>query len=125
LQKFLIRWGIDAVAVAAAAWVVPGIHVLGTHRVWTVIIVALVLGLVNALIRPVLCALSCGLIVLTLGVFTLVINALMLWLAGWITSHGIGFEFQVDGFWSAFVGGLIVSIVSIIVSCFVGKKAKR
>jgi putative membrane protein len=125
LPKFAIRWGINAVAVATAAWIVPGIHVGGPHRVWTVVVVALVLGLVNAFIRPVLYAMSCALIVLTLGVFTLVINALMLWLAGWITSDGVGLEFQVNGFWSAFSGAVIVSIVSIVLSVFVGGKAKK
>jgi len=114
-----------AVAVAVAAWAVPGIHVYGAHRFWTVVVVALVLGLVNAFIRPILYTLSCGLIVLTLGVFTLVINALMFWLASWITSDGIGLEFTVDGFWNAFMGALIVSVVSVIVSVFVGEKRKR
>jgi putative membrane protein len=125
LRSLLLRWGITAVAVAVAAWVVPGIHVYGPHRVWTVLVVALVLGLINAFIRPVLYGLSCGLIALTLGVFTLVINALMLWLASWITYDGIGLEFKVNGFWNAFAGALIVSLVSVVVSVFVGGKKKR
>ncbi len=119
-----MRWGITTIAVAVAAWIVPGIHVGGPHQIWTVVAVALVLGFVNAFIRPVLYALSCGLIALTLGVFTLVINALMLMLASWITYDGIGLEFRVDGFWNAFVGALIVSIVSILVSVFVGDKVR-
>ena len=56
MRSLLLRWGITAVAVAVAAWVVPGIHVYGPHRVWTVLVVALVLGLINAFIRPVLYA---------------------------------------------------------------------
>lgn len=122
MVKFLVRWGITAAAAAVAAWVVPGIWVAGEHRIWTVLLVALVLGLVNAFIRPVISALSCGLIVLTLGLFTLVINGLMLWLASWITDELLGLEFHVDGFWSAVLGALIVSVVSIILSTFVGKK---
>jgi putative membrane protein len=122
LSKFLIRWGITAAAVAVAARIVPGIYVEEPHRVWTVVLVALVLGLVNAFIRPLLSALSCGLIILTLGLFTLVINALMLWLASWIMVELIGLGFHVDGFWSALLGALIISVVSVVISIFVRKK---
>ncbi len=125
MTKFITRWGITAAAVAVAAWLVPGIYVNEPHRVWTVLLVALVLGLINAFIRPAICAFSCGLIVLTLGFFTLVINGLMLWLASWITVDLIGLEFRVDGFWSAFLGALIISGVSTIVSLFVGDKKRR
>ena len=125
MRNFVLRWGIAAAAVAIAAWIVPGIHVYEPHRVWTVLVVALVLGLVNAFVRPLLCVLSCGLIVLTLGLFTLVVNGLMLWLASWITSDGIGLEFHVDGFWNALLGALIVSVVSASVSLCSGGKVKR
>lgn len=125
--RFLIRWGITAVAVGLAAWIVPGISVEEPHRVWTVILVALVLGLVNAFIRPLVSFFSCGLIVLTLGLFTLVINALMLWLASWIATDLLGLEFHVDGFWSALLGAIIISVASLLMSAFVGDKkgAKR
>ncbi len=122
MSKFLVRWGITAAAVAVAAWIVPGITVVEPHRVWAVVLVALVLGLINAFIRPVIYALSCGLIVLTLGLFTLVVNGLMLWLASWIMVNWVGLEFHVDGFWSAVLGGIIISVVSIVVSIVVGKK---
>jgi putative membrane protein len=126
VTKFLIRWGITAAAVAVAAWIVPGISVDEPHRVWTVILVALVLGLVNAFIRPLLSVLSCGLIVLTLGLFTLVINGLMLWLASAITVNWLGLGFHVNGFWNAVLGALIISVISLLVSTFVGnKKLKR
>jgi putative membrane protein len=108
--------------VAVAAWIVPGIYVDEPHRVWAVVLVALVLGLINAFIRPLLSALSCGLIILTLGLFTLVINALMLWLASWIMVELIGLGFHVDGFWSALLGALIISVVSVVISIFVRKK---
>ena len=68
---------------------------------------------------------SCGLIVLTLGLFTLVINGLMLWLASWITDNWIGLEFHVDGFWTAVLGAIIISVVSTLVSIFVGDKVKK
>jgi putative membrane protein len=125
LPKFLVRWGITAAAVAVAAWIVPGITVDEPHRVWAVVLVALVLGLVNAFIRPLLYALSCGLIVITLGLFTLVVNGLMLWLASSILVNWIGLEFHVDGFWNAVLGGIIISVVSISVSIFVGKKKRK
>jgi putative membrane protein len=124
LSKFLSRWGITAAAVAVAAWLVPGIYVSEPHRIWAVVLVALVLGLVNAFVRPVLSALSCGLIAITLGLFTLVINGLMLWLASWIMVEWIGLEFRVDSFWDAVLGAIIISVVSVIVSVFVGKKRK-
>lgn len=122
MVRFLLRWGITAAAVAVAAWIVPGITVADPHRAWTVVLVALVLGLVNAFIRPIVSFLSCGLIILTLGLFTLVINGLMLWLASWITGDWLGLAFEVSGFWAAFLGALIVSVVSAIVSTFVGKR---
>jgi putative membrane protein len=122
LPKFLVRWGITAAAVAVAAWIVPGIVIDEPNRVWAVVLVALVLGLVNAFIRPAIYALSCGLIILTLGLFTLVVNGLMLWLASWIMVHWIGLGFHVNGFWDAVLGALIISVVSVVVSVFVGRK---
>ncbi len=91
---------------------------------WTLLLVALVLGLVNAFIRPILATLSCGLIVLTLGLFTLVINGLMLWLASYIAAHGLGLGFRVDGFWNAVLGALIITVFSFLVSTFVGARKK-
>lgn len=122
MPRFLVRWAITAAAVAVATWIVPGIHVDEPHRIWSVLLVALVLGLINAFIRPVLYALSCGVIVITLGLFTLVINGLMLWLASYIMVEGIGLEFHIDGFWNAVLGALIISVVSVSVSLFVGGK---
>lgn len=122
MTSFLLRWAITAAAAAVAAWIIPGITVGGAHQALTVVIFALVLGLVNAFIRPLVSVLSCGLIVMTLGLFTLVINGLMLWLASWITERWLGQGFHVAGFWSAFWGALIVSIVSVILSSFVGKE---
>jgi putative membrane protein len=120
--RFLLRWAITAASVAIAAWIVPGIYADQPHRIWTVVLVALVLGLVNAFIRPLISIMSCGLIVLTLGLFTLVINGLMLWLASWITVHWLGLAFHVNGFWNALFGAIIISVVSLILSSFVGKK---
>lgn len=115
-----MRWLATAAAVAGAAWLVPGIRVEEPHRIWTLLLAALVLGLLNAFIRPILYALSCGLIVLTLGLFTLVLNALMLWLASRILVDWLGLGFYVGGFWSALFGALIISVISVLLSVFVG-----
>lgn len=122
MTRFLLRWGITAVSVAVAAWIIPGIYVDEPHRIWAVALVALVLGLVNAFVRPIVSAFSCGLIVITMGLFTLVINALMLWLASWISVEWLGLNFHVDGFWNALLGAVIVSVVSLIMSALVGGK---
>ena len=116
MRHLLLRWIINAIALAVAATFVSGIHVDGG---WLVLaLVALIFGLVNALIRPVVALLTCPLIILTLGLFTLVINAVMLLLASWIAGL-LGIGFTVDGFWPAFWGGLVISIVSIILSMIV------
>jgi putative membrane protein len=115
LSRLLISWIINAVALAAAAYLVPGIAIVGEPAWVAVAIMALIFGLVNALIRPLLKLLTCPLIILTLGLFTLVINGLMLWLSSWIgTQFGIGFD--VMGFWPAFWGALVISVVSFVLS---------
>jgi putative membrane protein len=113
MTKFIIRWAINAVGLYAAVWIVPGIEYLGD---WTGILwLALIIGLLNALVRPLLKFLTCPLIVLTLGLFTIVINTVMLLLTRTIgQSFGIGLS--VDGFWSALLGSLVMSAVSIVMS---------
>jgi putative membrane protein len=108
--KLLTRWLIIALALFIAAWLLPGITVEGDG--WVVYaIMALILGLVNALVRPFLKLLTCPLILLTLGLFTLVINAITFLLATEI-AQALGVAFYVDGFWWALLGALIVSIVT-------------
>src|SRR3989304_6996741 len=111
MNKFLLRWLISAVALYIAARIVPGIE-LG-DRGLVVLGVALVFGLVNALIRPLLSLLTCPLIILQLGLFTLIINAAMLLLTSAL-SRAVGLTFMVEGFWPAFWGAVVVSIVSLI-----------
>lgn len=114
-MKLLLRWIITAAAVWAAAHFVEGISYSGGPT--TLFAVALVLGLVNALVRPVIKALACGIIVLTLGLALFVINALMLLLAAWISGE-LGYDFRVDGFVPALVGSLVITFVSWILSVF-------
>lgn len=114
MTRFIIRWAINAVALYAAIELVPGVEAQTTD--WGAILgLALIFGLVNALISPLLKFLTCPLIILTLGLFTLVINTFIFYLAGQIgTWFGIGFD--VTGLGAAFLGGLITSIVSIFLS---------
>jgi putative membrane protein len=117
-MKLLMRWVIASLALFVAAWLVPGISVDGGG--WVVYaLMAVILGLVNAIVRPILKLLTCPFILLTLGLFVLVINGITLWLAAAIASNWFHVSFYVDGFWSAFLGALIVSIVTVILSALV------
>ncbi|MCG2785214.1 MAG: phage holin family protein [Anaerolineae bacterium] len=117
MNKFLIRLLINAVALYAAVSFVDGIQAVpGTNWV-SYLGLAFIFGLLNALVRPILKFLTCPLIILTLGLFTLVINTALFWLTGLIGLN-FGAGFTVDGFWPAFLGGLIVSIVSVILTTF-------
>ena len=122
-MKLIIRWVIVAFSLFVAAWLVPGIRVEG--NAWLIFaVMAIILGLVNAIVRPILTLLTCSLVIFTLGLFVLVINALTLWLASSIAVNWFHVGFYVDGFWAAFLGALIVSIVSVILSAFVREPAK-
>jgi len=113
--RLLIRWVITSFSLFVAAWLVPGIRVEGNG--WKIYAaVAVILGLVNAVVRPLLKVLSCPLIILTLGLFIFVINGLTLWLASAIAVRWFHLGFYVDGFWPAVLGALIVSIVSVILT---------
>jgi putative membrane protein len=114
MTRFVLRWLINAVALFAAIAFVPGIHQQGEG--WMAIIwLALIFGLLNAFLRPILSLLTCLFNLLTIGLFTLIINTIMFWLAGLVgTNFGVGFT--VDGFWPAFFGALVVSVVSIVLS---------
>lgn len=117
----LLRLLINALALLVAAWLLPGIHLgaAGRHPTpndWiTLLVVAFVFGLVNVVIRPLVILLSLPLEILTLGLFTFVINALMLLLTSWIVQR-MGFGFRVDGFLTALLGALVVSLVSFALS---------
>lgn len=116
VKYILIRWAITAAAVLLATYLVPGITIQGNGMI-TALAVAVVLGLVNAIIRPILVFLSCGCIVATLGLFTLVINAATLYIASGL-SQFLGINFEVAGFWPALIGSIFISIVSWLLSLF-------
>lgn len=113
---FLLRLIINTIALLIVEYVIPGVHVSG---VGAAVIAALVLGIVNAVLKPILVILALPLEILTLGLFTFVINAALFYL---VAKLGIGLS--VDGFWSAFLGSLVLSIVSFILSSFAAP-AKR
>lgn len=122
--KFLLRWGINAVALYAAVWALDG-HIQLQNGDWMSLIwLALIFGVVNALLKPLLMVVSCPLIILSLGLGTLVINTVLFLIAGWVgTQFNVGFT--VDSFWYAFLGALIVSVVSFILSRFLGGDSRR
>lgn len=117
--RLVVRWLISSLALFAAIWAVPGIEFVGPG--WQIGIVALVFGLLNALLRPLLILLTCPLVLLSLGLFGLVINAVMLGLTSEL-ARNLGIQFTVDSFWSAFWGGLVISLVSLALSLLTGER---
>lgn len=120
-QRMLLRWLISSLAIFAAL-LVPGIEFEGPG--WQIGVVALVFGLLNALLRPLLYLLTCPLVILTLGLFGLVINAILLGLTSALANE-LNIAFTVDGFWPAFFGGLVISIVSTGLSMLAGDTSVR
>ena len=121
MTKFILRWVINAIAIFLAIKFVPGIHL--QSGLVSVIWLALIFGLVNAFLRPLLKLLTCPLIVLTLGLFTLLINAFLFWLTGQI-GQVFGIVLTFDGFWPIFWGALVISIVSIVMSLILKDELK-
>jgi len=115
MTKFILRLLINAIALYLAVLIVPGID-LGSNMV-SLLWLALIFGIINALFRPLLKFLTCPLIILTLGLFTLVINTFLFWLTSVIgQSFSIALTISDPVWWNAFLGGLIVSIVSVIMT---------
>jgi putative membrane protein len=115
-MSFLIRLLVNAAALWVATQIVPGVTYVGGAGPF--LAVALIFGVINATIRPVTKLLTCPLILLTLGLFALVVNGLMLWLTSRLAG-ALDLGFHVDGFWPAFWGALVVGVVSTMLSMFV------
>jgi putative membrane protein len=115
----LLRALVTAAALWTAVYLLPGITYSGGAL--GLVGVAVVFGLVNAIIRPILALLTCPLVLLSLGLFVFVLNALMLWLTATI-SMSLGLEFQIDNFFAALLGALIVGIVSTALNILVGPR---
>lgn len=112
----LIRLVANALAILAAAYIVPGIEVAGGL---SLLAAALVLGLVNAVVRPILLFLTLPFTLVTLGLFIFLLNAFCLWLTSWLVKG-----FEVHGFWAAVLGALVVSVVSWLVNVFLSDRGK-
>ena len=126
-MRLIVRLLVSAVALAVAAALVDGISVgPGTdlERTLTLLGVAVIFGLVNAFVGPILRLLTCPLVVLTLGLFLLVVNALLLLLTEWIANQ-FDLAFHVDGFWSAVLGALIISVVSFLINIALPDRYER
>jgi putative membrane protein len=123
MLRLLIRLAINAVAFWVVFNGIPGLTggvmgIDGPQNVTAVIVIAVIFGFVNALVRPILTFLTCPFLILTLGLGTLLINTLLFWLTGQIGQY-LGVGFTVQGFWPAFFGALVVSAVSIVLSVFI------
>jgi putative membrane protein len=123
MTRFLIRWAINTVALYVAIAIVPGIHTQSSNLL-ALIWLALIFGVINALLSPLLKFLTCPLIILTLVLFTLLINTLLFWLAGRVGDmFGVGFT--VAGFLPALLGSLVVSVISIVLSLVFREELKH
>ncbi|NBM15532.1 phage holin family protein [Streptomyces sp. GC420] len=114
MKNFIASTIANAAALAVAIWLISDITLTGDstgNKILTLLLVALLFGLVNFLVKPVVKLLALPLYILTLGLFTLVVNALMLLLTSWLADV-VDLSFHVEGFWTAVLGGLIIAIVS-------------
>ena len=119
-MRFLLRLVANAAALAVATWLLAGIRLTaeGTgDKVIVLLVVALIFGVVNAVVKPIFTLVTACAVLVTLGLFLLVINALMLLLTSWLASR-LGIGWSVDGFWTALLGSIIVSIVSFVLNAF-------
>jgi putative membrane protein len=123
-MRFILRLLANAAALAVATWLLAGIQLTaaGTgDKVLVLLVVALIFGVVNAVVKPIFTAVSACIVLLTLGLFLVVINALMLLLTSWVATQ-IGIGWFVDGFWTALLGAIIVSVVSFLLNAFLPER---
>lgn len=121
-MNFILRWLVTAIAVGVAVWLVPGIDLVGGNEAWVVIAVfGLILSLINISIKPIMKLLSLPISFITLGIFYLVVNTAMLYLAAWMANGIFQMGIDIVTFGSAFVASIVISIVSAIMNSIVGK----
>jgi putative membrane protein len=126
-MRLLIRVLVTAVALFVATEVVPGIELLaGTtlSKVITLIVVALIFGVVNVVLKPIVKTVGCVFYILTLGLIGLVVNALLLWLTSWVAGK-LSEPFHITGFWPAFWGAIIVGVVGWLLNLTLGDNRRR
>ena len=120
-MQFILRTIAIFVAVAVAAWLVPGINVIGAGTAWgSILIVALVIALLNMTIKPILQILGLPITIISLGVFYLVINTLLLYIAAGLSNALFGAGLEIASFGSGFVAAIVISIVSTIMNAILG-----
>lgn len=126
-MKHVLHVLVTAAALAVATWLVPGIDLLtgsGGKRILTLIVVALIVGIVNAVIKPVVKTIGCLFYVLTLGLIGLVVNGLLLWLASWVAGK-LMLPFHITGFVPAFWGAIIIGVVSWLLNMVIPDDDRR
>ena len=126
-MRFLLRVLVSAAALGVATWAVSGIELLagsGWTRVGTLLAVALIFGLINATLKPLIKVVGCAFYVLTLGLAALVVNGLLLWLTS-VIAGDLTLPFHVTGFWPAFWGAIIVGLVSWLLNLLIGDDRRR
>ena len=126
-MRFLLRVLVSAAALGVATWVVPGITLpaaSGWSKAGTLLAVALIFGIINATLKPLIKVVGCAFYVLTLGLIAFVVNGLLLWLTSWIAGK-LSLPFHVAGFWPAFWGAIIVGLVSWLLNLLIGDNRPR
>jgi putative membrane protein len=126
-MKIVLRILVTAAALGVAAWIVPGIVLTGhdtAAKVLTLLIVAVIFGLVNAILKPVIKTVGCAFYILTLGLVAIVVNGLLLWLTSYIAYDKLHEPFHITGFVAAVEGALIVGVVSWLIHLAVGDEAE-
>ncbi|WP_193612498.1 phage holin family protein [Nocardioides lijunqiniae] len=131
-MRFLTWLLTTAIALATAAWLIDGIRFTGPDsgteeiqdKLLPLLLVALILGVISSFVKPVLTVLSIPFIIVTLGLFLLVINAVMLMLTGWL-ADGLGIGFEVTGFWPAVGGAIVITLVTWIVDGVIGRPDEK
>ena len=121
-MNFIIRWLVTAISVGVAVWLVPGLEVVGGTEAWVAIaIFGLILSLINISIKPLMQVLSLPITIITLGIFYLIVNTFMLYVAAWLANGIFQVGLEIATFGSAFVASIVISIVSGIMNAIVGK----
>ena len=121
MSQAFIKWVMNTIAIILAVKFVPGIVYSGEW--WGILIVGMIFGLVNTVIRPLVKLFTFPLLILTLGLFTFIINAMMLSLTSWL-SESMHIGFRVEGFKAAFWGSFVISIVSLVLGCLMPPEDK-
>ena len=123
-MRFVLRVLITAVAMLVATWLLAGIEVTASttaRKIATLVVVALIFGVFNAVLKPIVKVVGCVFYILTLGLIGLVVNGLLLWLTSWVAGQ-LNLPFHITGFWPAFWGAIIIGVVSWLLSILLGEK---